>query len=137
LRLYLKRNRDEYYECLQRIRTHGEWESWVTFFLEGIADTARATRETTQRVVALFESDRRKLVDLGRGAASASRLHELVIHDVLFTIPSAARRLGLSERTVGSTAIRLQELGIVKEVTGYRRNRVFVYGRYLALLQED
>jgi Fic family protein len=117
LSLYLKRNRDECYTRLQRVRTDGEWE-WLTFFLEGVIDVARSATETTQRIVSLIGSDRTKVLTLGRAAGSASRLHDIAVSDVVFTIPEAARRLELSGVSVGKAAGHLEDLGIVGEVNG-------------------
>jgi Fic family protein len=136
LSLYLKRNRDEYYTHLQRIRTHGEWEAWLRFFLEGINEVAGSATETTRRLLALVEEDRQAIHSLGRASASALRLHELAIRQVVFRIPEAARALSLSEVTVANTAAHLERLGIVREVTGRSRNKLFVYGKYLAVLEE-
>lgn len=136
LSLYLKRNRDEYYTHLQRIRTHGEWEAWLRFFVEGINEVAGSATETTRRLLALVEEDRQAIHSLGRAGASALRLHELAIRQVVFRIPEAARALSLSEVTVANTAAHLERLGIVREVTGRSRNKLFVYGKYLAVLEE-
>jgi Fic family protein len=137
LSLYLKQNRDEYYRHLQRIRTHGEWEEWLAFFLEGIIDVAQSATDATQRIVKLIESDRSLILDeLGRAAASASRLHDVAVRDVVFTIPEASRRLSLSEVTIGKAAGHLERLEIVREATGRARNRIYVYTDYLAILQE-
>jgi Fic family protein len=89
LSLYRKRNRDEYYTRLQRVRTHGEWEEWLTFFLEGVIDVSRSATETTQRIVSLVGIDRQRVLTLGRAAGSASRLHEIAVSDVVFTIPGS------------------------------------------------
>ncbi|MGD0272663.1 MAG: Fic family protein [Gaiellaceae bacterium] len=136
LSLFLKQNRDEYYARLQRIRTHGEWEEWLSFFLEGVVAVAMSATDTTQRVVALIEEDRGKVLSLGRATSSASRLHELVTKEIVFTIPQAASRLELSQVTIAKATAHLERLGIVQEITGRARNRTFVYGEYLALLQE-
>jgi cell filamentation protein, protein adenylyltransferase len=137
LSLYLKQNRDEYYRHLQRIRTHGEWEAWVTFFLEGVIEVSGSATETTQRIVRLIDLDRRRVLDeLGRAAPSASRLYDVGVSRIVFTIPEAARQLGLSEVTIGKAAGHLEEMGIMREVTGRPRNKLFVYQDYLAILQE-
>jgi Fic family protein len=136
LSLYLKRNRDEYYTHLQRVRTHGEWEEWLHFFLEGVNEVAGSATETTRRLLALVEEDRRAIHGLGRASGSALRLHELTIRQVVFRIPEAARDLSLSEVTVATTAAHLERLGIVREVTGRSRNKLFVYSKYLAVLEE-
>lgn len=136
LSLYLKRNRDEYYTRLQRIRTHGQWEEWLGFFLEGVIEVSRLATETTQRIVSLVDSDREKVLTLGRAAGSASRLHDLAVSDIVFTIPEASERLGLSAVSVGKAARHLEDLGIAREVTGKTRNKLFVYTKYLKILQE-
>lgn len=135
LSLYLKENRDEYYARLQAIRTDGEWEDWLRFFLEGVSEVSRSATETTRAIVALVNEDRRKVLTLGRAAGSASQLHALATREIVFTIPAAARRIGLSEVTVGKSAAHLEQLGIVREVTGKSRNKLFVYGRYLSVLE--
>jgi Fic family protein len=81
-------------------------------------------------------SDRRAILGLGRASGSALRLHELAARDIVFRIPPAAGALSLSEVTVAATASHLADLGIVREVTGRRRNKLFVYNRYLAVLEE-
>ena len=136
LSLYLKENRDEYYTHLQRIRTHGEWEEWLVFFLEGVVDVARSATDTTRRIVALVEHDRQKILGLGRAAGSASQLHQLLAREVVFTIPQAASRTELSEVTVAKAAGHLERLEIAREVTGRPRNKLFAYASYLAILQE-
>lgn len=136
LSLYLKRNRDEYYTHLQRVRTHGEWEEWLRFFLEGVNEVARSATDTTQRLLALVEEDRQSIHALGRASGSALRLHEIAIRQVVFRIPEAAKSLSLSEVTVASTAAHLERLGIVREVTGRSRNKLFAYSKYLAVLEE-
>ena len=71
LSLYLKRNRDEYYTRLQRVRTHGEWEEWLRFFLEGVNEVAASATDTTRRLLALVEADRQVIHGLGRASGSA------------------------------------------------------------------
>jgi Fic family protein len=136
LSLYLKRNRDEYYAHLQRVRTHGEWEQWLRFFLEGVDEVARSATETTRQLLALVEEDRRAILTLGRASGSALRLHELAARDIVFRIRGGAEELSLSEVTLATTAGHLERLGIVREVTGRSRNKLFVYSRYLAVLEE-
>jgi Fic family protein len=136
LSLYLKRNRDDYYSHLQSVRTRGAWEDWLSFFLEGVIEVAGSATETTRQIVHLVETDRRRILTLGRAAGSASRLHEIAVRDIVFTIPAAARTLGLTEVTIGNAARHLEQLGIVREVTGRTRNKLYLYGSYMTLLQE-
>lgn len=136
LSLYLKRNRDAYYECLQAIRTEGAWESWLEFFLEGVVDVAESATLSAQRIVALVERDRQKLHRIGRGSATALRVHDLAVRFVLLSVPRAARQLALSEPTVAAGVKRLEQAGILREATGRRRGRLYAYDEYLKLLNE-
>jgi Fic family protein len=136
LSLYLKRYRDEYYRRLQRVRTHGEWEEWLQFFLEGINEVATSATETTRRLLALVESDRQAIHGLGRASGSALRVHDLLVRDIVVRIPAAARTLELSDVTIANAMTHLQRLQIVREVTGRPRNKLFAYDNYLGILQE-
>jgi len=136
LSLFLKQNRDAYYDHLQRLRTHGTWEDWLGFFLDGVVEVATSTTETTQRIVQMIERDRVRIHGLGRGAATAGRVHDLAARVVVIRARLTAERLELSEPPVYSAIARLEELGILREVTGRQRNKLYVYDEYLALLNE-
>jgi Fic family protein len=136
LSLYFKAHRKRYYELLQNVRDTGDWESWITFFLEGVVETAAQATQTARQLNALFEIDGEKVARLGRPAASTSRVHELLQKRPLLSIPAATKELALSEPTVAKAMQHLVSLGIVREVTGKRRRRVFAYVRYLDILGE-
>jgi len=137
LSLYLKRHRDAYYDHLQSIRTDGGWEAWLDFFLEGVITVAGSATATTGRIVQLIEEDRERIHALGRGAATALRVHDLASRRVILGASGTAQRLGVSEPTVYSALARLEEAGILREATGRRRGRLYVYQGYLELLQAD
>jgi Fic family protein len=137
LSLYFKQNRDAYYDHLQRVRTEGAWEAWLTFFLEGVIAVASSATETARSIRRLVAHDREAIHGLGRGAASALRVHELAGRRVVLTANSTSELLGLSAPTVNAAFARLEEAGILREVTGRRRGRVFVYAAYLDLLQAE
>ena len=136
LSLYLKRNRDTYYERLQSVRSEGAWEQWLEFFLEGVLEVAESATSTVQRIVRMVERDRQKLHSIGRGSPTALRIHDFVVRFVLMSVPRAAETLELSEPTVNNGVRRLQEIGVLREVTGRRRGRIYAYDEYLALLNE-
>jgi Fic family protein len=137
LSLYFKQNRDAYYDHLQRVRTEGAWEEWLVFFLEGVIAVASSATETARRIRALVEADRARVHGLGRGAPSALRVHELAGRRIVLTATRTASELGLSVPTINAALGRLQEAGILREVTGRRRGRLFVYDAYLSLLQAE
>jgi Fic family protein len=136
LSLYLKRNRDAYYDHLQRVRTAGAWEEWLRFFLEGVVDVADSTTATTRQIVEMIERDRSRIHELGRAAATALRVHDLAVKRVVVKPRKAAQTLGLSEPPVYGAIARLEEVGILREVTGRARGKTYVYGEYMDILNE-
>lgn len=136
LSLYFKTNRDRYYELLQRVRTHGAWEEWLAFFLDGTEITARSAAEAAKQILTLFAKDRDRIQKIGRAASSALRVHEYMQTKPLAGIGAVADELKLSIPTVTVALDHLVRVGIVKEVTGKRRARVFGYSRYLKILTE-
>ena len=136
LSLYLKTHRRRYYDLLQGVRDTGDWESWLAFFLDGVRQTADQAASTARTILRLFERDAARLTDLGRAATSAIRVHQLLQTKPLVRIPEAAQNLNLSQPTVSKALDTLGGLGIVHEVSGRKRGRVFVYERYLDILNE-
>jgi Fic family protein len=136
LSLFFKTNRLEYYDRLERVRTHGDWEGWLNFFLRGVYETAQQAVETARCSLALFESDREKIRTLGRIAGSCLRLHEYLQRRPVTNIADATANTGVNRTSITTCLQHLQELGIVRELTGNRRNRVFVYDRYVESLSE-
>jgi Fic family protein len=136
LSLYFKTHRQEYYEHLQRVRTEGDWEQWLRFFLTGVMQTAEQATDAARSILSLFEKDRAKIEKLGRPAGSALRMHEYLQRKPITSVTMAAKKLGLTEPTIRASLSHMQKLGIVKEMTGRQRNRLFVYRRYLDILDE-
>jgi Fic family protein len=136
LSLHFKSRRQEYYDHLQRVRTHGDWEGWVRFFLAGVTSTSEEAVSTTRRILALFEKDRRSLETLGRAAASSFRVHEYLQKKPITGIREMEKDLGLTYPTVAGAIDRMKKLRIVRELTGFKRNRVFAYAPYVELLSE-
>jgi Fic family protein len=137
LSLYFKQNRQQYYDLLDLVRREGDWERWLAFFADAVRATAEGAVETARTLVALFQKDRDRIGGLGRAASSALRVHHEMQRRPLSTIAWLSRTAKLSPPTVGKALESLASLGIVRETTGRRRNRVFVYHRYLALLNQD
>jgi Fic family protein len=137
LSLYFKRHREIYYELLQKVRTEGVWEEWLLFFLEGVEQTAEEAVQTATQILEIFAHDRAKIETLGRPAGNALRVHALLQKKPVVSVPMAAIELSLTAPTVRSAIDNLQKIGLVREATGKQRDRLFVYSRYLDLLQED
>jgi len=136
LSLYFKTHRQTYYSLLQRVREDGAWEDWLEFYLEGVRDTAAQAARTAQRILELFAADRAKIETLGRAASSAVRVHDRIKEDPLLSIPAASRQLNLAQPTVSRAVEQLTRLGVLKEITGRSRGRIFAYEAYLAILSE-
>ena len=136
LSLFFKQHRQEYYDRLEAVRVKGDWLGWLRFFLEGVDKTARQAADTATRILELFAKDHAKIETLGRRASSVHRLHELLRRHPITTIPSGARQLDLTAPTVRSAITSLEDLGIVREITGKQRDRVYVYDRYVQILDE-
>ena len=136
LSLYFKQNRKEYYRLLETVRKEGDWESWVSFFLEGVARTADGAVGTARRLVGLFQADQARIRTTGRRAGSALRVHEALRARPISGLREVARRADLSYPAADAGMSLLVELGIAREITGRRRNRLFAYRRYLSLLSE-
>ena len=136
LSLYFKQHRDEYYRLLNQIRDEGDWEAWLTFFLEGVLRTADGAVSTSQRLMALFAEDQRRIQKQGRKTGSALQVHQALKARPITSLQEVTERTGLSFPTASSSMDLLGNLGVVKELTGGRRNRLFAYQDYLTILNE-
>jgi Fic family protein len=136
LSLFFKSHRQEYYDLLQRVRIEGDWEEWLRFFLTGVRDTAAQAVLTARTILQLFESDRQQIEGLRRAAGSVLRIHQHLQKSPLTSIPKAVEATKISYPTVAASVKHLQKLGIVRELTGRERNRLFVYDKYVNILSE-
>lgn len=136
LSLYFKQHRAEYYRLLDAVRHDGDWEAWLDFFLEGVLTTAGGAVDTAHRLLALFRDDALRIQGLGRAAANTQRVFDALRARPLATITDLAARTGVAFPTAARAIDALGNLGMVREITGRRRERVFAYDRYLAILNE-
>jgi Fic family protein len=136
LSLYFKQHRSLYYELLNRVRTEGDWEAWVDFFLEGVEQTASGAVQTARRLVDLFQQDTRRVQSGGRGATNVLRVLDALRQRPVCSLHQIGQSAGITFPTVSKAMLTLVKLGIARELTGQRRNRVFVYDGYLNILNE-
>jgi len=136
LSLYLRRHRAEYYRLLDTVRSDGDRESGLDFFLEGVLETANSAVETGRRLVELFESDVARIREIGRAAANALRVQDALRSRPLATVGDLAERARISYPTAARAVEALCRLGILREVTGRSRDRIFAHDAYLAILSE-
>jgi len=136
LSLYLKSHRQTYYDLLSRVRTDGDWEAWLQFFLTGVKETAEQAAATARKLLSLIDKDRGKIESKGYAAASVLRLFQHAAARPIFSITSAAEALQQSFPTVSTAAKRLEQLGILSEVPGRQHPRLYSYAEYLKILSE-
>lgn len=134
LSLYLKTRREDYYRLLQDVRLKGDWETWMEFFLDGVAETANNAFESAMDIVSLFRGDRERIAAAGDQTNSMLRIHELLQTHPFLNAAQAQRNTGLSAPTVNKAFEALEGLGVVREVTGKQRGRVFAYDAFLGIL---
>jgi Fic family protein len=134
LSLYLKSNRNRYYELLQMVRTEGVWEEWLRFFLEGVESTASQAAETAIQLRELFREDSQRIQAQAKSASTSLQIHSYLQVKPVASIGSIAAGVSKTVTTVAAVLANLQQLGIVTETTGRRRNRVFIYQRCLDLI---
>jgi Fic family protein len=136
LSLYLKSNRETYYQLLQKVRMEGDWEEWLLFFLTGVAETAEQATRTAQAIFRLIDTERSMIEAMGRVAGNILRLHHWMQKKPMFSIAEASLSLKLSTQTIINSLERLKSLGIVREITGRQRNQIFIYDTLLKVLGE-
>ncbi len=137
LSLFFKQHRAAYYDLLDAVRRTGDWESWLAFFIEGVRTTAEGAVATSRRLTTMFASDRTALQrGAGRRAGSVLRVHDALKAKPILSLSGVRAITALSFPTASSAMHLLVEQGIVRELTGKPRNRLFVYDRYLAILNE-
>lgn len=129
--LYFKAHRPLYYELLNEVRLHGDWERWLDFFAEGVEVSARQAVVTANALLALINTDRDRIADLGRAARSALKLHLALQRQPIATSAALMKITGLTAATVNKSLAHLETLGIVAELTNRQRGRVFSYRRYV------
>jgi len=133
LSLYFKQHRDDYYRALQRVRTDGDWEGWMAYYLEGVDWTARQTIATTTALTDLFRADRDR-INANARSSSTLRAYEVLQSRAIVSIRRLAESLDVSVPTATTAVKRLEGLGIAREITGKSYGRIFAYDRQLAIL---
>jgi Fic family protein len=136
LSLYFKTHRARYYELLGEVRQTGNWEVWLEFFADAVMNTATQAVDTAQRLMALSARDTGKIHGLGRRAASVHLIHRALLERPIASPAWLAEQTHLAPATVNSCLRHLETLGIVEEITGKQRNRLFAYSEYVAVMNQ-
>jgi len=131
---YLKQYQSEYYRRLSAIRTDGDWEGWVSFFLEAVAVAATDAERSIVAIASLVATDRRRLLGAAKIGPASYRLFELLPMMPRFSIEQVRQKLNTTFPTATAAVKVLEELGIVVEFTGQKKNRSYSYQAYIELL---
>ncbi|MDR3089815.1 MAG: Fic family protein [Desulfobulbaceae bacterium] len=134
LSLYFKTHRRYYYELLNNVRMNGDWEAWLDFFSEAIIVTASQVVATVQHLLNMSNQDRNKISSLGRATASALKVHRALMEHPIATSSFLVEKTGITPATVNKALGHLEQLGIVKELTAQKRNRLFSYASYIEIM---
>jgi Fic family protein len=134
---YFKRHRQDYYERLQAVRDHGDWEGWLAFFLRGVAEVSAEATDTARRILVLREDHRSAITaKLGRAAGNGHRVLESLFDRPIVSVAQVGELTGTSYAAANTLVARLVGLGILEEVTGFARNRRFRYEPFVRLFTE-
>ena len=137
LSLHFKKNRSDYYLLLDAVRHHGDWEAWLRFFLEGITETSENAISVTKRLNALFHDDSLRIRNFARFKSSALLVQQALQKRPISTLSSIAAETRLSIPAVTNGMSALEQIGIAREITNRRRNRIYSYDQYISILNED
>ncbi|PHS21578.1 MAG: cell filamentation protein Fic [Robiginitomaculum sp.] len=136
LSLYLKTHRKTYYQLLNEVRDHGRWEVWLEFFLVGVKEVAEQANAAARRISNIFEVDAQKISSLKRAATMARKVHEVMRQRPIVTIALITKLCETTVPTATNALGNFEKLGIVHEITGKERGRVYAYTKYLEVLDE-
>ena len=139
LSVFFKKHRQIYYDRLQQVRISGDWESWLLFFVDAVAETANQALYTAQQLKQLRQADRDRLSSLGRMAPSAQQVLDVLFEYPIANINTLVEHGNISAATAGKVMDKLAqpELALVRELTGQKRNRVFAYSAYIEILNQE
>ena len=127
LSMYLKSNRENYYRLLQDVRQNGSWEPWLEFFLDGVIETTNSAYESASKIMALFREDRRRISAVGDNSNTALRIHDILQEQPFVTSSKLTTSTGFSAPTVNNALKTLKRIGVLEEITGKKRSRVYCY----------
>jgi len=136
LSLYFKTHRQHYYELLNNVRVTGDWEAWLDFFADAVIHTANQAVETTQRLMNLSARDGEYINGLKRISGSAHLIHKSMLERPIASPNWIQEKTQLAPATVNSCLHKLEHLGILKEITGQKRNRLYSYVEYVQIMNE-
>ncbi len=136
LSLYFKTHRQQYYELLNEVRLTGNWEAWLHFFADAVIHTATQAVDTAQQLMRLSAKDGQRINGLKRISGSAHLIHKAMLERPMASPNWIQEKAQLSPATVNACLRKLEQIGIVKEVSGQKRNRLYSYVEYIRIMNE-
>ena len=136
LSLYFKHHRKKYYALLQNVRKTGDWESWIEFFLSGVYETSHQAFNTAQNIVSLFENDEEKIKNLNKDTAGVLKTYNFLKKHPISNTKKIVKSSQSSLQTVLRSLRVLEDIGLVKELTGKHNNKIFIYKKYIQIINE-
>lgn len=133
---FLKKNRVEYYDRMTEVRRSGDYEQWVRFFLQALAECAEDAVDTIEKLVCLQDEDKALIDKMGRAAHTAEKVFAYILANPIIEVNKTAEALGIAFNTANSAVARLEEAGILVKTDASSRNRIYVYERYLDILRK-
>jgi len=137
LSLYLKRHRSQYYDRLMAVRTDGDWEAWLTFFLRGAAEVSVSAAQTARKILSLREDGRKIFLKHFRNSTLAQRFFDFLFEQPMFNVRMVEKHLDCSFAKANQLVVQVEANGLLKETTGWQRNRRYKFWPYLALFEEN
>lgn len=130
---FFERNRASYYDALMRVRVANDLIHWVRFFLQGVTETATKGRDVFRQILDLRNHADQQILTLGRRAPNARKALETLYRKPVLAAGELEREIGVSKPTAHALVNDLERLGLLKEVTGQMRDRLYMFETYLAL----
>jgi len=134
---YFKQNRVEYYDKLMAVREEGDFESWIKFFLQGIANVAEEACETSNKIIDLKKKDKNKIIESYKETSKVAIFHEKLFDKPVVSINDIAKIMNTTFPTASDICMKLVEADMLKEITGKERNKLFAYKKYLDILKQE
>lgn len=130
---YIERNKDAYYDMLTRVRTHNDMIGWIKFFLEAVIETSKTAKEKFRNVVELTMEMDKVIMDLSVKPENARKVLDVLYDEPIISRKKILEKIDIKPTTLNVTVNSLQERGIIQETTGYSRNQVFAFQKYIDL----
>jgi Fic family protein len=133
---FFERNKGAYYDALTAVRTSNDMEHWIKFFLVGISKTAKKGKLTFEKIIALRNKSEQKIMNFGKRAKVGQELLKYLYSQPVVNIKQVTEKLNIANPSANTLVRQFQKAGILREITGFKRNRLFVFDEYIKLFNE-